>query len=143
MFGGNTAELIGEVGRTPARRALFFGGGLGLLSLSLGRLLVRPRVEVSNRGDSIGEVCSEARSTALPLPFDLGFVDLVGLGSTSPCRRFPRRGDWSKTLPGGGFAGAEDATGLKVSIGEDWMILSIGATRFGLVNKILRGDKSF
>ena len=57
VFGGNTAELIGDVGRTPARRIFFFGRGLGLPPLSLGRLLVRPGVEASNRGDSIGEVC--------------------------------------------------------------------------------------
>lgn len=143
VFGGYTAELMGDVGRTPLRRILFFGGGLGLPPLSLGRLLVRPGIEVSNLGDSIGEVGSGARSTILPLPFDFSLVDLVGPASASLCRRFPRSGDSSTGVPGGGLAGVEDATGLKVSIGEDWMILSVGATRFGLVNTILRGDKSF
>ena len=67
----------------------------------------------------MGEVCTGSGSTALPLPFDLGLVGLVGLGSALSRRRFPRRGDSSAAFPGGGLAGVDDATGLNVSIGED------------------------
>jgi len=95
-----------------------------------------------DRWDSMGEVCTCPRSTVLFLPFDFGLVDLVGLESVSSRRRFPRRGDSSTALLVGGFAGVDDATGLNASIGEDWMILSVGMRRFGLVNTILRGDGS-
>lgn len=84
-------------------------------------------------------------STALLFPFDFGLVGLVGLVGLAPVssrRRFPRRGDSSTALPVCGLAGVDDATGLNASIGEDWMILSVGMTRFGLVNTILRGDRS-
>jgi len=90
----------------------------------------------------MGEVCTGAGSTGLSLPFDLGLVDLVRLPSVSSRRCFPRRGDSSTTLPAGGLAGVDDATGLNASMGEDWMILSVGMTRFGLLNAILRGDGS-
>lgn len=142
VVGGKTAELIGDVGMAPERRALLFGWGPGLPPLSRGRLPVRVGGEVSNRGDSMGEVCTGSGLTTLPLPFDFGLVDLVGLASTLSRRRFPRRGDSSAGFPGGGLAGVDDATGLNASIGEDWMILSVAMTRFGLVNTILRGDGS-
>lgn len=143
LLGGNTAELIGDVGTTRERRALLFGWGLGLPPLSLGRLFVRIREEVSKRGDSMGEVCTGAGFTGPHLSFDFGLVDFVGLASASSRRRFPRRGDSSTTFPTGGFAGVDDATGLNASIGEDWMMSSVGTTRFGLVNTILRGDGTF
>ena len=88
------------------------------------------------------EVRTVSGSTALLLPFDFGLVGLVGLAPVSSRRRFPRRGDSSTTLAVCGLAGVDDATGLNASIGEDWMILNVGMTRFGLVNTILRGDRS-
>jgi hypothetical protein len=118
MFGGNTAELIGDVGRTSVRRVFLFGAGPGLPPLSLGRLPVGPGAEVSNRGDSIGEVYWGDGYAAFPLPLDLCLV-LLGLVSASSRGRFPRRGDSSTTFPRGGLAGVEDATGLNVSMGED------------------------
>ena len=145
VLGGNTAELIGDVGTTQERRVLVFGSELKVPSLCRGRLFVRVGAEVSNLGDSIGEVCTGAGSTGFPLPFDLGLEDLVGPASVSSVasrRRFPRRGDSSPTLPSVGLAGVDEATGLNASIGEDWMISSVGMTCFGLVNTILRGDGS-
>lgn len=47
VFGGNTDELIGDVGRASVRRVFFFGGGPGLPSLSLDRLIDRLGVELS------------------------------------------------------------------------------------------------
>ena len=94
---------------------------------------------MSNRGDSTGEVCTGPGPTALSLPLDFG---LEGLASDLSRRRFPRRGDSSTTLVVGGLAGVDDATGLNVSMGEDWTALSVGMTGFGLVNAILRGDGS-
>ena len=142
VLGGNTAELTGDVGMAEGRRVLRFGWGLGLRLLSLGRLFIRVGAEVPNRGDSIGEVCTGAGSAGMPLPFDLGLAGPLGLTPVSPHRRFPRRGDSSATFLTGGLAGVDDATGPNASIGEDWVILSAGTVRFGLVNTILRGDGS-